>query len=77
MRDRLGRASAGRLLNRGSEAEPGRRIGVSGIPRFSAGIRVAAAAAAAVGCAVVDATAGVGGALVLFLEEMAGACKMG
>ena len=75
MRDRLGRASAGRLLNRGSEAEPGRRIGVSGIPRFSAGIRVAAAAA--VGCAVVDATAGVGGALVLFLEEMAGACKMG
>ena len=78
----MGRASAGRLANRGSDAAIGRRMGVSGIPRFSAVISFASAAMAAAGiAAVVDemAVEGVvdsgGGALVFFLADMAGSCS--
>jgi hypothetical protein len=75
----LGRASAGRLANRGSDAAIGRRIGVSGIPRFSAVISFASAAASGI-AAVVDETSveGVvdcGIALVFFLADMAGSCS--
>ena len=75
LRERLGRASAGRLLNRGSEADPGRRIGVSGIPRFSADMSFDASgfgSSAASGVGVVATVEAGCGDLVLFLAEMAG-----
>ena len=78
LRERLGRASAGRLLNRGSEADPGRRIGVSGIPRFSADMSFDASGfgtSAASGFGVVATVEAGCGDLVLFLAEMAGFWK--
>jgi hypothetical protein len=70
-RDLLGRASSGRLLKRGSEADPGRRIGVSGIPRFS-GVMSLGAGAAGTGLAVVETALTGDLVLLLFLADMAG-----
>ncbi len=72
----MGRASAGRLANRGSDAVIGRRMGVSGIPRFSAVISFASAAVAAGIAAVVDEMVVEGVVdLVFFLADMAGSCS--